>query len=79
MNVKEEIINLLCEKLGYEKAQLNEDKDLVNDLGIDSLDMVEIIMGTEEKFGVKIDDDKIREIKTVGDLIKKAEELTKNN
>jgi acyl carrier protein len=79
MDTKEEIINLLSEKLGYEKAQLNEDKDLVNDLGIDSLDMVEIIMGTEEKFGVKIDDDKIREIKTVGDLIKKAEELTKNN
>jgi len=78
MDVKEKIIALLNDKLGYEEAELSEDKDLVNDLGIDSLDMVEIIMGIEEKFGLKIEDSEVAGIKTVGDLIRKAEELTQN-
>jgi acyl carrier protein len=78
MDVKEKIIALLNDKLGYEEAELGEDKDLVNDLGFDSLDMVEIIMGIEEKFGLKIEDSEVAGIKTVGDLIRKAEELTQN-
>ena len=45
----------------------------MNDLGADSLDMVEIIMEIEEEFGLKIDDTEISEVKTVGDLIKKVE------
>lgn len=78
METKERIINLLAEKLGYEKAEINENQDLINDLGIDSLDMVEIIMGVEEEFGLKIDDKEVDGIKTVEDLIKKADELSKN-
>jgi len=78
METKERIINLLAEKLGYEKAEINENQDLINDLGIDSLDMVEIIIGVEEEFGLKIDDKEVDGIKTVEDLIKKADELSKN-
>ena len=79
MNVKEEIINLLCEKLGFEPIEITEDKDIVNDLGADSLDMVEIIMGIEAKYGIKIEDKEIDDIKTVGDLMERAEELIKNS
>ena len=78
METKERIINLLAEKLGYEKAEINENQDLINDLGIDSLDMVEIIIGVEEEFGLKIDDKEVDGIKTVEDLIKKADEWSKN-
>lgn len=78
METKERIINLLAEKLGYEKAEINENQDLINDLGIDSLDMVEIIMGVEEEFGLRIDDKEVDGIKTVEDLIKKVDELSKN-
>lgn len=78
MNVKEEIINLLCEKLGFEPIEITEDKDFINDLGTDSLDMVEIVMGIEEKFGLRIADSEIDGIRTVGDLTRKVEELTKN-
>ena len=78
MNVKEEIINLLCEKLGFEQIEITEDKDIVNDLGADSLDMVEVVMGIEEKYGIKIDDREVDDIKTVGDLIERAEKLVKN-
>ena len=45
----------------------------MSDLGTDSLDMVEIIMGIEQEFGLTIDDSEISEVKTVEDLIKKVE------
>lgn len=73
MEVKERIINLLCDKLGFDRFEVSEEKNFITDLGADSLDMVEIIMGIEEEFGLKIDDAEISEVKTVGDLIKKVE------
>jgi acyl carrier protein len=78
MDIKEEVISLLSEKLAFDEAEITEDKNLMNDLGIDSLDMAEIVMGVEEKFGLKVDDSETVEIKTVGDLIKKVEELVEN-
>jgi acyl carrier protein len=75
MEVKERIINLLSDKLGYDKTEIKEEHNFVTDLGTDSLDMVEIIMGIEEEFGLKIDDNDIGEIKTVKDLIKKVEKM----
>ena len=75
MDTRKEIINLLCEKLGFTPIEVTEDKDFISDLCVDSLDMVEIITGIEERFGVKVDDKEIDSIKTVGDLIRKAEKL----
>jgi acyl carrier protein len=73
MEVKERVINLLSEKLGYDKLEIKENQDFVNDLGTDSLDMAEIVMGIEDEFGLVIGDDEITQVKTVGDLIKKIE------
>lgn len=73
MEVKERVINLLSEKLGYDKLEIKEDQDFVTDLGTDSLDMAEIVMGIEDEFGLVISDDEIMQVKTVGDLIKKIE------
>ncbi len=75
MEVKERIINLLSDKLGYDATEIKEENNFVIDLGADSLDMVEIIMGIEQEFGLKIEDDEINGIETVGDLIKKVETL----
>lgn len=75
MEVKERIINLLSDKLGYDKTEIKEENNFVMDLGADSLDMVEIIMGIEQEFGLKIEDEEITGIETVGDLIKKVETL----
>lgn len=74
MEVKERIINLLCDKLGFDRFEVSEEKNFITDLGADSLDMAEIIMGIEEEFGLKIDDNEISEVKTVGDLIRKVED-----
>ena len=73
MEVKERVINLLSEKLGYDKLEIKENQEFVNDLGTDSLDMAEIVMGIEDGFGLVIGDDEIMQVKTVGDLIKKIE------
>ncbi len=73
MEVKERVINLLSEKLGYDKLEIKENQEFVNDLGTDSLDMAEIVMGIEDEFGLVISDDEIMQVKTVGDLIKKVE------
>lgn len=75
METKERIMNLLADKLGYERCEIKEEQDLITELGIDSLDMVEIIMGIEEEFGLKIDDKEVEGIKTVEDLIKKVENM----
>lgn len=74
MEVKERVIEVLSDKLGINKLEIKETQDIMNDLGCDSLDMAEIIMGIEEEFDLKIDDTEISEVKTVGDLIKKVED-----
>lgn len=51
--------------------------DLRKDLGMDSLDMVELILQTEQEFNVRIPDDIASEVKTVQDIIDKIEELSK--
>ena len=75
MEVKERIINLLADKLGYDKTEIKEKHDIIADLNADSLDMVEIIMGIEQEFGIHIEDREIQEIRTVGDIIKKVEDI----
>ena len=62
----------VLDALGY-KLEIKENQEFVNDLGTDSLDMAEIVMGIEDEFGLVIGDDEIMQVKTVGDLIKKIE------
>jgi acyl carrier protein len=54
---------------GVEAAEVTSDKSFVDDLDIDSLSMVEIAVQAEDKFGVKIPDDQLAELKTVGDAV----------
>ena len=75
MEVNERIINLLSEKLGYDKCDIKEEKVFTTDLGLDSLDMIEIIMGIEHEFGLKIDDADIEDVRTVGEKKKKVNNL----
>ena len=49
--------------------QVTEEKSFTEDLDVDSLSMVEVAMAAEEKFGVKIPDEKLAELKTVGDAV----------
>lgn len=67
--MEEKIINLIAEKLGKKKEAITMKSKLVEDLGADSLDVVELIMTFEDEFGVSLPDEDVSKMKTVGDII----------
>ena len=67
--VFEKVKTLLAEQLDADIESITMDTDIGNDLGADSLDVVEMIMSLEDEFGIQVPDEKIEEIKTVGDLV----------
>ena len=71
----EDSANMLGEQLDVDPATITADTDIIKDLGADSLDVVELLMGLEEKTGKTIPEDKVAEIKTVGDIAKVLETL----
>ena len=71
----EEIAKMLGEQLDVDPATITADTDIIKDLGADSLDVVELLMGLEEKTGKTIPEDKVAENKTVGDIAKVLETL----
>ena len=65
----EKLQDIISEVLNIEKDEITVDKSFVDDLGADSLDVFQIIMGIEEEFDIEIDNDEIQKIVTVGDAI----------
>ena len=69
-NIAEDVKAIIVEKLGVDAAEVTETASFQNDLGADSLDIVELIMEFEKKFEIEIpDDDASDKITTVGDAI----------
>ena len=69
-NIKDEVRAIVAEKLGVELEQVVDSANFQSDLGADSLDIVELIMEFEQKFGIEIsDEDAGNNIITVGDAI----------
>ncbi len=77
MNIKEltteqllnEVYVVIEEKLGVSASDMSPEKNLINDLGADSLDSVELIMSIEQKFDITIPEEAAENIKTIGDII----------
>jgi acyl carrier protein len=63
------LAEILEEVAGVSPADVAEEKSFTEDLDVDSLSMVEVVVAAEEKFGVKIPDDEVQNLKTVGDAI----------
>jgi acyl carrier protein len=63
------LADILEEVAGVSPADVSEEKSFTEDLDVDSLSMVEVVVAAEEKFGVKIPDDEVQNLKTVGDAI----------
>lgn len=61
---------IVVEHLGVEADKVTEDASFIDDLGADSLDIVELVMTMEEEFDMDIPDDDAEKMKTVGDVIK---------
>lgn len=74
MDVLEKIIDILCDQLDLDREQVTEDSEIIDDLGADSLDIVDLVMTLEEEFDTEITDEMIEDMKTVGDVVKFVEE-----
>jgi len=66
----DKIKKIIVDQLGVDESKITEDSSFVDDLGADSLDIVELIMAFEEEFDVEIPDEDAEKIKTVGDAVK---------
>ena len=71
--IREGLASILEEVADVSPSDVSDDKSFVDDLDVDSLSMVEVAMAAEEKFGVKIPDDELPKLKTVGDAVKYIE------
>ena len=69
MSTEERVKTIVVDHLGVEASEVKPEASFIDDLGADSLDIVELVMAFEEEFGVEIPDDAAEKITTVGDAI----------
>ena len=68
-SILEKIKGIIAEQLGLEIEEINMDSSCVDDLGADSLDIVELIMALETEYDLEIPDEEAEKISTVGDVV----------
>lgn len=69
MSTEQEVIDIVVEQLGVDKSEVTPQKLFVEDLNADSLDLTELIMTFEERFGCEISEEDAEKLKSVGDVI----------
>ena len=75
--VREKVKKIIVDHLGVDAAKVTDEASLIDDLGADSLDTVELVMAFEEEFGSEISDSEAEKILTVGDAVKFIESNSK--
>ena len=70
MSLEREVIDIIVEQLGVDVSDVTLDKSFVEDLNADSLDLTELIMTFEERFGFEISEEDAEKLKTVSDVVK---------
>ncbi len=65
----DKVKNVIVDQLNVDEADVTEEASFTDDLGADSLDLVEFVMALEEQFGISIPDEEAENIKTVGDAV----------
>ena len=75
--VIDKVKELVAEQLGISKDKITENSNLNEDLGADSLDVIEMLMTLEDEYGITIPDDKISQIKTINQIVELIEECQK--
>ena len=72
--VFDKVKKIIVDQLDVEEDKVTEAASITDDLGADSLDVVDLVMSFEEEFDIEITDDQVEKIKTVGDIVKFIEE-----
>lgn len=66
----EKLKEIIVDQLEVEDSDVTMEADLIEDLGADSLDLVDLVMSIEDEFDVEVPDEAIENIKTIGDAVK---------
>lgn len=69
MSLQDEVVEIIANQLSVHKEEVVSQASFVDDLGADSLDLVELVMAMEEKFGIEIADEDAEKMKTVRDAV----------
>jgi acyl carrier protein len=72
--IEEKVKDIIVEQLGVNPEQVTPNASFIEDLGADSLDIVELVMAFEEEFSVEVPDEDAEKLQTVGDVVKYIEE-----
>lgn len=72
--VFEKVRDILVDQLDVEEDKVKLDSVITDDLGADSLDVVDLVMSLEEEFDVEVPDEEVENMKTVGDIVKYIED-----
>ena len=73
-DIFEKLKAIAVNQIGIDEEKVAPESDIIKDLGLDSLDIVDMLMSVEETFGVTIDDGDVAEMKTVADVVKFIED-----
>lgn len=65
----DKITEILAEQLAADKDTMTNDTKIAEDLGADSLDLVDLLMSIEDEFGIEIPDEEVENLKTIGDVV----------
>ncbi|HJT79802.1 MAG TPA: acyl carrier protein [Chthoniobacterales bacterium] len=76
-SIEDKVKDIIVEQLGVNPEQVTPTASFIEDLGADSLDIVELVMAFEEEFSVEVPDEDAEKLQTVGDVIKYIEERAK--
>ena len=74
-NILDRVIDIVAEELAVDRDEVTEDSSFIEDLGADSLDVVELVMAFEEEFDVEIPDEDSENIRTVDDAVSYLEDI----
>ena len=77
MNTIEKVKNIIAEQLCISVNDIKDDANVIEDLGADSLDVVELLMTFEDEFKVSIPEDKLEELKSIPQIVAIIEEYSK--
>ncbi|MCX7823516.1 MAG: acyl carrier protein [Syntrophobacterales bacterium] len=76
--IKNKVIEIIADKLGIEKETITPEAHVIDDLGADSLDVVEMVMALEEVFDIEIPDEDAEKIRTVQDIFDYIDKVVAN-
>lgn len=71
--IQEKVTEIIVEQLGVSADQVKPESKMIEDLGADSLDAVELVMAVEEEFGIEVPDEEAEKLVSVGDIVAHVE------